>query len=554
MNRTHKRISITDWLHYEDLINFDPDSSQQVLVRGEGEWDKGDMDSNGWQRQTHIMRCVLIPLNLIELAVEKLGEWDIKLDSYWEDDYKFNFGDAGNIEGIPIEQFIYEREHPTTRDLIIELKQDFIRYHSLDLQNGNEYLHPLEDLVVVRVNFSEQEPRTLDSIVIHRDFLKDYLSARKSGLLLGLAMDRFFNTDDLKKAEIKEEKRNIIRPGLARQIDIHKRTKMSEMNLFRIRSTLWKTDVIKPYDKPKNERNFWHPPSFDNVPTEAKFYVDSEGNKLELTEKGVPPYLYFKRSVLERYVNAPGYRVVFHMRKWGRATNPRRQGIDVGLNSEGLITAFAPDIAKLPSSEQAYWSSYSAIPVGEVCEELFQTRMMLNPPDSLGVLDLIYNIKKKIDKKFESLTGEKIYKEKEPEKKELFSLTVGPLHDNYADLVFLAKILYQWTIESMQIKILKKAVKDALKDEPKAHQIRYLEEVLIQKANLTSEDAKDVVFPLRGLNSLRQMDAHLRSEREIKKALNQIGISEISSHKWRVWDSIVDNIVSCFKEIIALQF
>ena len=45
--------------------------------------------------------------------------------------------------------------------------------------------------------------------------------------------------------------------------------------------------------------------------------------------------------------------------------NQRGQGVDMGLNSEGLITAFTKDIADLPVEDQLHWSAHSASVHGE---------------------------------------------------------------------------------------------------------------------------------------------------------------------------------------------
>lgn len=549
-NKSEKDIGI--WLRFEDLINFDPNKLQKIWVRGEMENEEGKINTVGWLFEKSILWSVLIPIRYINKAIIKLAEWDIEISTYWESDTKFNFGEERNIESIPIKQFIFEREHPITHDTIIELRQDFVRYHSLEFRNDCEYFHPLENLVVSNIKFLPHDPKKIGKVWIHSDFLKDYLAAKKCGLLVKLVIDRFYNTSNIQELEINEELRHIIKPGFIREIDIYSSYKNKE-DIYEIHSTIWKTDVIRPYNKPKKERSVWyHPSSLHPIPTSSEFFINKEGMKLRLLDEGVPVYLYFHRNVLERYINTQGYNVFFHMRKWGLASNPRGQSIDVGINSEGLVNAYSPDIAKLPASEQAYWSSCSIIPSGEICEELFRTRMMNDPPHSPGVFELMHDAKSRIDKLFISCFGEKLFKEKEPEKKALNSLTIGPLRDQIADLVYLAKVLYQWIIESMELKNLKKAINDALKDEVDAGQIRHLEELLMRKANLTSDDAKDIIKPLRGLNTLRKIDAHLSSENMVQTALMQLKVNVPLTNMIKIWDLIIDRITYILNKISDL--
>jgi len=544
-----REITIHDWIHYNDLIDIDPNKLQQIEIRGERIAERGNIDETNWTRETYVKKCVLIPTKFIDTAINKLNLWDITLEEYWENANKFFFGETKEVKGIPISQFLFERRHPIHRHPIIELRHDFVRYHVLDFKEGEVYTHPLFDnLPVVRIRHSTEEINRTKSIVIHIDFLKDYLSARKSGLLVCLAMDRFCNLEDPESVGIKAQKQTL-RLGVYREISVRK---IRGKNFFRVRSILWKTDVIRPYKRPKKERNFWYLPSSEPIKTAVKFHVDASGSMARLTDAETPPYLYFSRSVLERYINTPGYDVLFHMRKWGRATNPFCQGVDVGINSEGLATAFAPDISKLPQFEQKHWSSYSTIPFGEICEELFKTRMELQPPPSPGVIELFSTIRKRLDELFKNMVDKNLYLPKEPDTKALHHLSVGLLRDEWSELFHLAKILYQWVIEGMDIKVMREAVNDSLRNERNARQIRHLEELLNQRSNLGSNIVKEKLLPLRGLNSLRQMDAHLRSENRTTEALNNIGITETSSPLWKIWDSIVDKIVECFNEIIYL--
>jgi hypothetical protein len=88
------------------------------------------------------------------------------------------------------------------------------------------------------------------------------------------------------------------------------------------------------------------------------------------------------------------------MRAWGRAVGPRDEGIDVGINSRDLLTAFAPDIARLPLQDQLHWAHYSSPPDGEICWEMFETRMQQRPPHSPGIVDFVGKARAQLNDSF----------------------------------------------------------------------------------------------------------------------------------------------------------
>ena len=86
-----------------------------------------------------------------------------------------------------------------------------------------------------------------------------------------------------------------------------------------------------------------------------------------LGDESCPAYLYFRREALKKYLDSENTFVNFHMQTWGFLYSAfGKVSVDVGINSKGLVTAFAPDLAKLPENEINYWSSFSTMPDGEI--------------------------------------------------------------------------------------------------------------------------------------------------------------------------------------------
>jgi hypothetical protein len=237
------------------------------------------------------------------------------------------------------------------------------------------------------------------------------------------------------------------------------------------------------------------------------------------------------------------------MRHWGAVSFPNEgQSIDVGINSKGLVNAFAPDIAKRNTAEQAYWASYSSIPSGKVCEELFQTRMQCKPPHSPGAVDLILQVRSELDKVFQERFSCRVYDDFNPEYLQKCKISVGPVTNDLTEVFELTKILYKWLIESMNIESLRKSLDCKIDYDKEWKQIKLLEELL--KINgVDGPVAKLLSDCLRGLNELKVADAHI-STTKVKKAFSLLKIEPIPDNPRDRWALCFDKIITTLEKII----
>ena len=296
--------------------------------------------------------------------------------------------------------------------------------------------------------------------------------------------------------------------------------------------------------------------------------MNSEGKKQTLPRNGFIGsyienglgsfgYLYFRPEVLQKYIQVTGYSVFFHMRNWGIASLPGDRGtVDVGINSHGLVNAFAPDIAKLSIAEQAYWASFSSLPSGEVCEEMFQTRMQLNPPHSPGVIKLVRGARTLLDDVFKKGYRLDLFNPIEPSKLDLSKLSVGPLTNQYAEVLEFARILYGWVIETMQIDSLRACLgtfgQTVDKKMKELKQIKLLEKILIAKG-LEETQSRSITAPLVGLNKLRIGSAHI-GILELETSFQLMGASTTPQTPRVNWNLCVDAVTVCLNSIAnALQ-
>jgi hypothetical protein len=448
---------------------------------------------------------VLVPLERLEEAQRVLTYDDLKIEPQWVDRHRFDFGTSAQTRGIPVRPWSFARKHPATGALLAEVQRDFLIYHALDQRgSGDQYelIHPLDNLDVIRVRIEKHAfyNPTL-RLEVHRDYLRDFLAAADLGMVIGAVADRFRNVpviDMLTSAPSKA-------PGDV-EVSVNEITGYKDRH-WRARSILRRTTSIKAYLDPKPNRSPWH--CYDlpsEAPSNLEFIADAEGRKCTLDS--CPFYLYFKPGVLRKYLKHPHDSVFFHMRSWGAARPAGAiESIDVGINSAGLVNGFAWDLLRQSPAEQHYWASFSCLPSGPVCEELFQTRMQQNPPHSPGTIDLIQSAIKALNDSYMSRFEDRAHVDIQPDNKACQRLSVGPLEENWDELAELAKDLYSWVVEGLSIVALRKPL-NSVAYEKDWKQFKLIETMMSGVLGCGKADEVIVVGPMKDLNALRVGHAH----------------------------------------------
>ena len=540
-----------EWFLYEDRDNsiYNPTVSDMITTQKFWHKDRGNPDSQNWVSEEWFIISALVPKEQLSLAEEHLSNHHLDLKAGWHSiNDGFDFGDRAIAGNINIYAWSFISKDPISGSIIIELRQDFKLYHLLKSSNNMEYYHPIDNIIVAETGIDLHEYHNpTPKIKVQIDYLRDYLAAREMGLIISIVADRFANIDNNDELDLKELNDELICDHTWITTTIHKANSNKSFHL--VRSTLRRNVAIEPYEEPKIERSPWpHYGSQPNTDESPKFIINSEGHKACLTDHRCPAYLYFRPEVLQKYLRTPGYGVFFHMRNWGVVSFPNDgQNIDVGMNSKGLVNAFAPDIAQRNTAEQNYWSSYSSIPSGEICDELFQTRMQCNPPHSPGVIDLILEARNSLDIIFQEKLSCKAYSEFNPEYLQKCKISVGPVSNDFTELFELTKILYKWLIESMKVESLRKVIEGKIDYSKEWKQIVLLEKIL--KMNGADESlAKSLSDSLRGLNELRIADAHVSTDK-LKIAFSLFRIDPIPDNPRLAWAACVDKVTSSIKRI-----
>jgi hypothetical protein len=557
--------TLSAWFLYSDrdTPELNPTGGQIVTLQRFWENNKSDFDSPDWRREEWQIRSALVPVDQLHSAAREISSPDdLLFEIGWGSQDLFTFGEIVSLKGITLHPLASMTKHPVTQEPGIEINPKFITYHALIRRNATQYFHPTDNISVLETKFESHEIYEPSAhVTVHRDYLRDFLAAVKMGVLVSVVADRFANAPTEAELELNvvDEVKLDDFTTLSSYIHTPEETHHGH---FRGRSILRRNFAIQPYDRPRFERSPWH--YFGEFRAEESelpmFIVNNEGKKQTLPQNGFIPnyiengigsfgYLYFRSEVLQKYLQISGYSVSFHMRNWGIASLPGDKGtVDVGINSQGLVNAFAPDIAKLNASEQAYWASFSSLPSGEVCEELFQTRMQQNPPHSPGVIELIQEVRTLLEEVFKKRYGLDLYNLITPNKAEMSKLSVGPITNQSVEVFALARILYGWVVETMQIASLRSCLSTfGVTADNKIRQIKLLENILIAKG-LEEVQAHSITAPLVGLNELRISSAHLGII-ELQSGLELMGASKPPETMRAGWTLCVDAVATSLKSI-----
>jgi hypothetical protein len=552
-------MRLREWFQYSDRESPPYNPTVGTEITTERLWQKktSEINSSDWRLEEFVIHSFLVPVNQLNAAAANIVSLSSSVfELGWNSDDGFSFGDNARYADIQLFPLALCVRHPVTHEFIHRLSREFMIYHALLKRNQSQYFHPLDNILVAETTLDSRgvfdpTPRT----VIHRDYLRDFLAAVDMGLLICITADRFANAPTERELELEQMKDEQIGEYTWLSTSIHT-PEHTGHSYFRGRSILRRNLIIEPYDKPKYERNPW--PYYgerDLAGGELPlFIVSNEGDKRSLsnpTSLGSYGYLYFRPDVLQRYLQIPGYRVFFHMRSWGAASLPGDRGtIDVGINSQGLVNAFAPDIADLDVAEQSYWASFSSLPSGEVCEEMFQTRMQQRPPHSPGITELIGNARSQLNAVFLNRFSGDLFNDLEPTPQDQGKLSVGPLTNQFAEVLELAKILYGWVIETMKLEPLR-ATLSVLggSADTNLRQIKLLERILMANGRDESQ-ARSITAPLVGLNELRISSAHI-GNRELEPSFQLLGAPTPETPR-KAWDLCVDSVVESLSSIATI--
>jgi hypothetical protein len=269
--------------------------------------------------------------------------------------------------------------------------------------------------------------------------------------------------------------------------------------LVRIHGELWRDEWVEPADHSPRVRG-------DELPSLSYFVTDAAGTRCNAEKlKGSGLWLWFRPEVISALSHQRGGEIRWYTRDTGGVTcSPSTSRVHFGVNSIGLVNAFAKDIGRLPQWIQTIWAGFNVGPEGGVSQELLASQAEGRPAKT-------HAPEQQIARVFDLLNEVAMRK---------FGFRLFRAHDHFQTLIThvhrfrsvdqesffaLAKDLARLTADAIDSAAIQKFV-----GPPKGEKwgsLKSLEKLVALKSE--SNDGRAILGPLVGIYDLRHMDAHL---------------------------------------------
>lgn len=388
-------------------------------------------------------------------------DWEFSTDSFG----KATFGQDGDedivyLSGQQKDEFEYliairyfDKYPP-----IYEINPKLVWYGNLR-HVGCEYKHPKSDEVEIRANEHKVE--------IRASYLKDFLSANKSYLVVVFDHRRYFREEALKGESTYD-----VYSGSNYYIQwcVNKVDEFCELSkLYDCCSSIIGKAIVLPYTKPRHEdyKYFLHDEKYEKF----VIAIDENGDEIEFecnpsvlannfgANPGNPHFLtptYFDIKVLDKYKADPrNYEIqdseIYYLRDWS---------IPFCINEEGKVVVWLGDLGRIPHKEQQYWKAFNESPKGKM-ENKFFARQILNCWTDASRLEsrLIHSLQmanKQIMEKY----GDVIFSELSEADAEIYRSFVIPTNLSIPEYQQFLMKLCKLTAESINTKLFKSVMVD----------------------------------------------------------------------------------------------
>ena len=435
------------------------------------------------------------------------------------------------------------------------LNQDMIFALGL-LRDGDNWVRPIEDYVIVARLRRDREGAPI-ALEIRNEFLRDYLCARKHFLRVSWYRSRKVIVADPAEVGHPKEKRDtadnerfelraypvlegggiqgtyavfhvartdvdpdedVPVPGPETNDNIEAKSwkgKHEGKRLFCVEAELWRDEEIAPAANSPRVRR-------DQVPTGISYIVDASGARMtseELDDEDIMRWLWFKPTVVPAVMGHRGTSFEWYTNETGGVGCGPGSLTHFGLNSTGLVTVYAYDVAKLDLWQQRIWAGHNVAPEGGVSKELLSAQTRAVVADTKAPEQIFANFLRNLDPLFSAATGSPFFRAHGSAEK-LVELVSWFRALEKGGLFALAKDIVRVFAERIDIVPLNKLAPPPPKE--KWGSLKSLEKYLATL--VPAEIAHRTMGPLFGVYELRLADAHL-GKTELENALKLVGIN-----------------------------
>lgn len=415
------------------------------------------------------------------------------------------------------------------QDLILALKL---------IKEGNSWICPSENYT--EVIKEEQNSNDFKYILIRREWLLDYLSARKLNLRMSAYCQRVENFPDITDSPFEELGNNeenregaiykfhantlddifggsmaVFKVGhsefdpeedapslISNDEDIiseHSEYTKPEMSGVRVSGEFWREEWLNHNDISTRVRG-------DNPTIYPFFKIETDGEEIstdQLNNEDIGRWLYFRNDVISSLLKNRGFKLEWCTDQTGLIHSPRDHSVHFGINSRENIVVYAYDIARLELWFQKLWQPFTITPDGGIGEELGSAQIKSEPADSKAPEELSKLFVERFAKVYEKKYDEPIMNSSQLSSIDWQSISRFAAHDE-ASLLSLAKNIHKAFGDRLNKKALLSAIEKNENDN--LGSLKLLEKLCSEK--IGPEAAGDLMSPIFGIYDLRIADAH----------------------------------------------
>ena len=500
--------------------------------------------------------CGLTP-NKKDFIQKVLGhfDWDIQIGYGYpgfrqeENDmiYYERFGRAHS--GVPFEPLIIYRSFYGRWKKQVEICEEFRLYHNLYYDDRKQEFIFLsesgEEDNVVRIEETRDDIR----VQIKVRYLRDFLAAKSMVLVRFHDHHRFLKSDltgILGNNIIIVEK---IEKSFCFNVIIDPKLDSAFGN--KCHSRFIGKDILLPFKEPVHKDYKFLKGEEDKKYVKFIIDIDDNGKPIEYTcnpnkisHKKSPRYLtpvFFKREVLKKYFDQPSkYTVEDNCIKCYSLWFMR-----YGQNPSGLVHAWLGDLGRdLPYNEQLHWRQFNVPPEGGIGEATIRRELLAEFADPDEITHIFKYEFNKFSQYWRSKIGWNLFLPLRNEDIHFFKSLHVPTSEDSLEFEQQIQALAKILPDSINVSELKRSIENS---EAVQGSIDLLEKALISHFKVEETKAKELLQPLRDIQSLRSSSVVHRKGSRYERVAKRLGLHEESYINF--FRKILEDVVGMLKQL-----
>jgi hypothetical protein len=552
---------LNKYLNFDDILNNDPISEPFVILSCSETYDPIETPKFGLDSEVIDIRSCMVNVNSKELAFKTLDFSHMyfnKID-YFEKDtsgkMKYVINESWEyFSGLTIEPLYIRRHWEGLKLSIYEPSQRMILYLNL-FKNNKKWIDPYKEEEVIRIVKEEKSSNglkhTIDKIEIKIDYLKDYLSARESGLFIAKYARRNFKYESPDQIPLEKKDKDIPNGTFIfnSSVDNPVLSMIANGNTM-TQSELTQYFWINPLPKPRR----WDARNRSEFEGDVIFTLhDGERRTYNVEAKHEKDYfelLSFSPRLIDIFINQPNHDYEEYSKETLGLKFPNGESLHVAINPSGQIQAWWGQVAKLSKEHQQKLALFSEPWLNKLNShhDYIRTTIYGESPQTIPFKKIIQEYKNEINNYFLSIFNETFFNEDSSIKdlKRVFE----PYESDPNQLLDIMEYLDKWLLsEKRPYRIIEHyRLNELIDNKNDLSKIKSLVSLkLLIKKYFGNDEAENKTTVLKLIKELRNCKAHVK---DLSKIYEKYNLKNKSSRE--IYKSITTDLEEFLKWLFEL--